>query len=318
MKKLISVLSSIIVVFFLGSILLSNYNISGITGDPVPEPDSSYAAYFPLAVGNSFTYAVTIMYPPYLLYKFKANITEDSIINGNKYFYSSGMPFVGNGWVRFDTASGNLLKHSPGQGCSIYPDDIILDSLKSSVNDQIYCVFTGSGFVTRICLDTATINVFNVYPKKSKNFLHDGLIYGMARYAKTFGIISECTGEPPPCETYKTLTGCVINGVVYGDTSLTGIQQVSSEIPDNYMLYQNYPNPFNPITNIRFDIPRSSHVKLIIYDALGREVATLVNEKLRAGSYEVDWNGSGYPSGVYFYKLESNEFIFVRKMVMIK
>ena len=93
---------------------------------------------------------------------------------------------------------------------------------------------------------------------------------------------------------------------------------INNEVPDKFTLYQNYPNPFNPVTNIRFDIPRSSQVKLIIYDALGREVAVLVNEKLGAGSYETEWNGSGYPSGVYFYKVESDEFIEVRKMVMIK
>ena len=110
---------------------------------------------------------------------------------------------------------------------------------------------------------------------------------------------------------YKTTTGGV------------GIDPISTEIPNDFSLFQNYPNPFNPVTNIRFDIPRSSYVKLIIYDALGREVAELVNEKLSAGSYEVIWpaptgDGSGYPSGVYFYQLETDEFRNVRKMVMIK
>ena len=89
-------------------------------------------------------------------------------------------------------------------------------------------------------------------------------------------------------------------------------------VTTKYVLYQNYPNPFNPITNIRFDIPRSSHVKLIIYDALGREVATLVNEKLSAGSYEAEWDGSGYPSGVYFYSLSANNFKQTKKMLLIK
>ena len=297
---------------FLFIIIISSYNLSSYA------QDTESAKYFPLAVGNSYTYAVTIMYPPYLLYKFKANITKDTIINGRKYFYSSGMPFVGNGWVRFDTASGNLLKNSPGQGCSIYPDDIILDSLNSKVNDQIFCVFTGSGFTSRRCLDTATMNVFNQYSSKSKNFLHDGLIYGMTRYAKNFGIISECTGEPPPCETYKTLTGCVINGIVYGDTILSIIKQISSTIPERYTLYQNYPNPFNPVTKIKFDLRNPSQTKLIVYDVLGNEIYTLVNEKLNAGSYEVSWHGTDYPSGVYFYQMEADDFIETRKMLLLK
>ena len=101
------------------------------------------------------------------------------------------------------------------------------------------------------------------------------------------------------------------NGGVY-------INQISGEIPERFSLYQNYPNPFNPTTNIKFDIPKSSFVKLIVYNLLGREIKTLVNEKLNAGRYEVDWNASGYPSGVYFYKLKTNEFSDVKKMIFIK
>ena len=96
------------------------------------------------------------------------------------------------------------------------------------------------------------------------------------------------------------------------------VKQISSEIPEGFSLYQNYPNPFNPITKIRFDIRRSSNVRLIVYDILGREVAALVNEKLGAGSYEVDWNGSDYPSGVYFYKLSTDGFSDVKKMILVK
>jgi len=81
---------------------------------------------------------------------------------------------------------------------------------------------------------------------------------------------------------------------------------------------QNYPNPFNPTTKIKFDIRKASNTKLTIYNILGKEIATLVNEKLSAGSYEVDWNGSGYPSGVYFYKLTTDGFYDVKKMVLIK
>jgi len=84
------------------------------------------------------------------------------------------------------------------------------------------------------------------------------------------------------------------------------------------MLYRNYPNPFNPSTNIKFDIPKSSDVKLIIYDIAGREITKLVNEMLNAGSYEVSWDASNYTSGVYFYKLISENYIDTKKMVLIK
>ena len=96
------------------------------------------------------------------------------------------------------------------------------------------------------------------------------------------------------------------------------VNQISSEIPEGFSLYQNYPNPFNPLTNIRFDILKSSNVKLIVYNILGKEITILVNEKLTAGSYKVDWNASDYPSGVYFYKLITYEYVAVKKMVLIK
>ena len=97
-----------------------------------------------------------------------------------------------------------------------------------------------------------------------------------------------------------------------------GIKKINSEIPNTISLYQNYPNPFNPITNIRFDIPHSSHIKLIIYDALGREVATLVNEKLSAGSYEFKFNRSDLPSGAYFCRLITEDFMATKKLILIK
>jgi hypothetical protein len=105
----------------------------------------------------------------------------------------------------------------------------------------------------------------------------------------------------------------------------TTIEQLSGdnspllkEVPQKYILSQNFPNPFNPTTNIRFEIPRTLLVKLIVYDNLGREVATLVNEKLNAGSYEFEWNASEYPSGVYFYKLITDSFVETKKMVLLK
>ena len=97
------------------------------------------------------------------------------------------------------------------------------------------------------------------------------------------------------------------------------VNQISSKIPERISLYQNYPNPFNPTTKIRFGLKQSSNTKLIIYNILGKEITTLVNEKLNAGSYEVDWDGSNYPSGVYFYRLSADgNVVDTRKMMLIK
>ena len=89
-------------------------------------------------------------------------------------------------------------------------------------------------------------------------------------------------------------------------------------LPDKYSLSQNYPNPFNPTTKIKYDLPKSGHVILKVYDILGRELTTLVNEEKPAGSYEVRFNGSNLSSGIYFYKIQAGDYTSVKKMVLIK
>lgn len=96
------------------------------------------------------------------------------------------------------------------------------------------------------------------------------------------------------------------------------IIQIGKSIPNQLSLSQNYPNPFNPSTNIRYEIPKNSNVKLVVYDALGKEVETLVNDKQNAGTYEATLNASIYPSGIYFYKLETENYSVTKKMVLVK
>jgi len=103
----------------------------------------------------------------------------------------------------------------------------------------------------------------------------------------------------------------------HGNTVL-GINYISNELPVKFELYQNYPNPFNPNTKIRFDLPKSGDVKLTVFDVLGREVTVLANEKLSPGKYEADFDGTNYPSGVYYYRITSGDFIDVKKMILIK
>jgi hypothetical protein len=105
--------------------------------------------------------------------------------------------------------------------------------------------------------------------------------------------------------------------------SYTGIKKISSEIPSDFKLYQNYPNPFNPVTRIKFSIPpfeggQGGMTVLKIFDILGKEIATFVNEKLSPGIYEVQFSGNQLPSGVYFYKLTTNKFTDVKRMILLK
>ena len=141
---------------------------------------------------------------------------------------------------------------------------------------------------------------------------------------------------PPPVYSFE-----ISNGYIFAATDkqsvwkrslqeIVGIQNTSQTLPSKFLLYQNYPNPFNPVTKIKFAIPsdvksrlvgtgsKTSDVKLIIYDITGREIQTLVNEKLNPGTYEVTFDGSNLSSGIYFYQMRSGEFIETKKLVLLK
>jgi len=114
---------------------------------------------------------------------------------------------------------------------------------------------------------------------------------------------------------------------LFGRRQLYPVGGVSDEIGiDKFELEQNYPNPFNPSTKIKFTIPsviasgakQSQMVTLKVYDVLGNEIATLVNEEILAGEYEVKFNAANLPSGIYFYQLSAGQYIETKKMILIK
>jgi photosystem II stability/assembly factor-like uncharacterized protein len=110
-------------------------------------------------------------------------------------------------------------------------------------------------------------------------------------------------------------------GYVYklaDSVQLIGVNDPSSNIPTVFSLSQNYPNPFNPVTQINYTVPKTSMVKMVIYDVIGREVITLVNDVKVPGNYSVSFDGSNLASGVYFYKMISGDFTDVKKMVVLK
>jgi hypothetical protein len=98
---------------------------------------------------------------------------------------------------------------------------------------------------------------------------------------------------------------------------ISGIEQLTGDIK-TYSLSNNYPNPFNPTTKISYQIPELSFTTLKVYDVLGSEIATLVNEEKSVGSYEVEFYGTGIVSGTYFYRLQAGSFVETKKMVLMK
>ncbi|MEO8514372.1 MAG: T9SS type A sorting domain-containing protein [Ignavibacteria bacterium] len=115
-----------------------------------------------------------------------------------------------------------------------------------------------------------------------------------------------------------TYFGVRTNGGISKGTLMVGITPNSSEVPNKFELKQNYPNPFNPNTQIEFSIPKTGIVKLSVYDALGREVNSLLNSELTAGNYRINFNASDLSSGTYYYKIISGDFVQTKKMLMIK
>lgn len=120
---------------------------------------------------------------------------------------------------------------------------------------------------------------------------------------------------------YSINGGEMKQGPTFGSNGVTGVEE--ELIPEHFEVSQNYPNPFNPATTIRYSVPKNSFVSIKVYDILGREIKTLVNEEVKAGTYKVNWNGlneygSRVASGTYFYRVISGSDVVTKKMVLIK
>jgi hypothetical protein len=104
----------------------------------------------------------------------------------------------------------------------------------------------------------------------------------------------------------------------YGNVALTEVEASSSGLPEEYTLYQNYPNPFNPSTKIDYQVPSRGYIEIIVYNLLGKKVATLVNQVEEPGNKSVYFNAGNLPSGVYFYRIQAGSFVETKKMMLVK
>jgi hypothetical protein len=211
----------------------------------------------------------------------------------------------------------------------------------------VYTHWSDAGDTTHIINITGNITVTAFYKVQYKLLLNSlvgnsfgGNVFYDSAQSFSFGVLSRhvtYNGDP---YVFKGWTGTGSGSYTSPDSSgndtaitmsmtnpvletarwftLIGIQNISSEIPKEYKLYQNYPNPFNPSTFINFDIIKSGNVKIILYDILGREIRTVINETIQPGKFRVSLNADNLASGVYFYKITTAEFTDVKKMLLIK
>lgn len=135
-------------------------------------------------------------------------------------------------------------------------------------------------------------------------------------YASTYDVKFDQNGNLYSQSNY----GWTVEKWRYNGTlpTITGVEEVQGSVPESYQLKQNYPNPFNPTTNIEFTLLNSGFVSLKVYDVLGREVLTLLNEERPAGNYKATFDANNLPSGTYFYTLKSGEFSQTKKMLLTK
>lgn len=275
--------------------------------------DTANAQYIPLAVGNVYVYQWTEI-PQTGKYKIK--IIKDSVFSGGFRYFNITLPLTNVNWIRYDSISGNIMGFvSPG-GCSYTPNEMPLDSLKSRRGDTLK--ICGNIFNKHICFDTSNISVFG-YSKKRKSFGWDNLTMGGRTFVKDFGLYSASVSEPPGYGRTDILVGCVINGVVYGDTTLTNINRLSSEIPKDFKLEQNFPNPFNSSTNIKFEISKRGLIELRIFDVNGKFLTQLFRQNLEEGIYNIPFYSVDLSSGVYFYTLFHNgNIVGTKKFILLK
>lgn len=143
---------------------------------------------------------------------------------------------------------------------------------------------------------------------------------GGTNWLKEFGVIH--SGRITKIRFSSSYTGWIGGqyGKIFKTINTGGLTGISNEVnkPVTYELFQNYPNPFNPVTNIKYQIPVNGFVSLKIYDIIGREIKTLVNEIKNSGSYNITFDGTEFTSGIYFYRIQSGDFMQVKKMILIK
>jgi len=229
-------------------------------------------------------------------------------------FYRStdaGLTFIANlnpstkAWEIIQNSSGDLFTASTGSG---YPFD---KSTNGGLNWTT--LFNFSGARRGACFDF----VENIYTAGN------GGVFKSTNGGTTF-VNFNFTNISHKIISYQNkilvaVTGSSSGGIwIYTDTTISNISNNQGNIPKDYYLNQNYPNPFNPVTNINYGITKRTQVKLFVYDINGRIIETLVDEIQSPGNYDVKWNALDYSSGIYFYKLNADEFEDSKSMILLK
>jgi len=211
--------------------------------------------------------------------------TKDTVITEDVFYKDNAQ--LGDKWI---------------YGIKFYEDSTVVDTSWSEVVD-VFEGFQFGGWRT-----IKKVRYYSNHPQVPldfyKYFCDD---FGELSEGNYLGIVS-------------SLKGCYIDGLAYGDTSFGVVSVADDSFPSEFRLSQNYPNPFNPNTIINYSIPKASAVKLIVYDVKAEEVSVLLDEFQSAGNYKVNFDASKFnlSSGIYFYRLISDNFNQTKKMIYLR
>ncbi|MFH0733430.1 MAG: T9SS type A sorting domain-containing protein [bacterium] len=276
-----------------------------------------FLSMLPLKVGNRWFYnnsgynAEYIngqLFPIYFSGNYELKILEKSTIN-NLWYYK----FSDSSYIRIDSTAGKVFKKS-----NYSADEHLIYNLTAVDGDFYFCE---DGYRLSSVREKDTVMFDDL--RRIKLFNYESLSISWQKLVQGIGLLSQYESWDFG-ECYTTLKGCVINSIVYGDTTLVSVKEGEHGIAANYELSQNYPNPFNPSTVINYQVAESGLVSLKVYDILGKEIATLINEEKAPGAYQVTFNAKTannskeLSSGVYFYTLKTGNFTRTKKMILVR
>jgi hypothetical protein len=299
---------------------IENDSITTIKSVPIP---SYVFDYYPLNIGNKWVFNYTnIDYWPFPTYSsdiFSRQVVDFITKENNKKYYKIEQKFASDDFIlnyyeRIDSGTGKILRYEESS-----PDsEIVIDDLLGEVGDSLM-VNRFEPYYISIPTTFENVEAYSEFGLNSTKriYKYPGLLSADYSLVKSVGLEHILLGYDFGTSIYD-LKGFIVNGIVYGDTTVTDIYNDADNLPANFELSQNYPNPFNPTTKISWQSPVAGFHTLKVYDVLGNEVATLVNEFRNAGSYEIDFDASKLSSGVYFYQLKAGNFLQSKKMIYLK
>lgn len=309
-------------------LLILSFSISNL----LPKHDSwgftNDHDWYPLSVGNVWAYENfynengTIHF---LGYSWEIIRDVVTLSNGQKYFEilshkSDGS--IDTLFLRLDSLVSIIYGYDKNS-----ENELLYEDLSAGIGDTV-CYEYNPYWFCQVVREEVEFSIWRLLTQK-KYFSTSEIGWQSGHFLiKGIGLFSYGSGD---LYSYgSNLIGCKIDGVEYGGISVVNIEKQTEKVPPEFFLYQNYPNPFNPSTKIKFTIPstenpllggaRGGLVTLKVYDVLGNEVATLVNENKPAGSYETEFrieNGE-LASGIYFYQLVVGDFLQTKKMMFLR